>query len=105
MLNLNYSYLIHWQQVLVVQEKYCSPTFANFWKIPTGFIVEVRGFNPDSSSCLNVLDLKILFLFLFIWLFWFFFYIDQKEEIYTGVTREVKEETGVSIFCQAFLLL
>ncbi|CAK9321584.1 unnamed protein product [Citrullus colocynthis] len=45
-------------EVLVVQEKYCSPTFANFWKIPTGFVVE-------------------------------------KEEIYTGVTREVKEETGI----------
>ncbi|KAG6577669.1 Nudix hydrolase 8, partial [Cucurbita argyrosperma subsp. sororia] len=45
-------------EVLVVQEKYCSPQFANFWKIPTGFIVE-------------------------------------KEEIYTGVAREVKEETGI----------
>lgn len=52
-------------EVLVVQEKYCSPQFTNFWKIPTGFIVE-------------------------------------KEEIYTGVAREVKEETGVSIFCQTF---
>ncbi|KAK9927650.1 hypothetical protein M0R45_024824 [Rubus argutus] len=27
-------------EVLVVQEKYCAPTWVGFWKIPTGFILE-----------------------------------------------------------------
>ncbi|KAJ1394074.1 NUDIX hydrolase domain [Sesbania bispinosa] len=45
-------------EVLVVQEKHCSPGTSGLWKIPTGFIHEA-------------------------------------EEIYTGVVREVKEETGI----------
>ncbi|GAV85047.1 NUDIX domain-containing protein, partial [Cephalotus follicularis] len=45
-------------EVLVVQEKHCSPAVAGLWKIPTGFILE-------------------------------------SEEIYNGVAREVKEETGI----------
>ena len=73
MLNLNRRYLIHWKQVLVVQEKYCSPAFANFWKIPTGFIVQVLGLNPDSSSCFYILDLEILFQFTL--LFWYIFFL------------------------------
>jgi hypothetical protein len=31
-------------QVLVVQEKFYAPSFADLWKIPTGFILEVRNF-------------------------------------------------------------
>ncbi|PKI39762.1 hypothetical protein CRG98_039807 [Punica granatum] len=27
-------------EVLVVQERYCTPTFAGLWKLPTGFILE-----------------------------------------------------------------
>ncbi|KAF9603204.1 hypothetical protein IFM89_034537 [Coptis chinensis] len=45
-------------EVLVVQEKHCTPACAGLWKLPTGFILE-------------------------------------SEEIYTGVVREVKEETGI----------
>ncbi|KAI3844042.1 hypothetical protein MKX03_007060 [Papaver bracteatum] len=45
-------------EVLVVQEKHCSPAFVGGWKLPTGFILE-------------------------------------SEEIYTGVVREIKEETGI----------
>ncbi|PIA28692.1 hypothetical protein AQUCO_06700014v1 [Aquilegia coerulea] len=45
-------------EVLVVQEKHCTPACAGLWKLPTGFILE-------------------------------------SEEIFTGVVREVKEETGI----------
>nr|AFK40129.1 unknown [Lotus japonicus] len=45
-------------EVLVVQEKHCSPSNLGLWKMPTGFIHEA-------------------------------------EEIYAGVVREVKEETGI----------
>ncbi|KAF5203290.1 Nudix hydrolase, partial [Thalictrum thalictroides] len=45
-------------EVLVVQEKHCTPACAGLWKIPTGFILE-------------------------------------SEEVFTGVVREVKEETGI----------
>ncbi|KAL3743316.1 hypothetical protein ACJRO7_018592 [Eucalyptus globulus] len=45
-------------EVLVVQERYCSPACVGLWKLPTGFIAE-------------------------------------SEEIFEGVVREVKEETGI----------
>ncbi|KAG6501780.1 nudix hydrolase 8-like isoform X1 [Zingiber officinale] len=45
-------------EILVVQEKYCSSTSVGGWKLPTGFIHE-------------------------------------SEEIFSGVVREVKEETGI----------
>ncbi|KAJ0961876.1 hypothetical protein J5N97_029704 [Dioscorea zingiberensis] len=45
-------------EVLVVQEKYCSSASEGVWKLPTGFILE-------------------------------------SEEIFSGVVREVKEETGI----------
>ncbi|KAF8032690.1 hypothetical protein BT93_D1573 [Corymbia citriodora subsp. variegata] len=45
-------------EVLVVQERYCSPACVDLWKLPTGFIAE-------------------------------------SEEIFEGVVREVKEETGI----------
>ncbi|KAK2648956.1 hypothetical protein Ddye_016445 [Dipteronia dyeriana] len=33
--------LSHWRRmVLVVQEKYCNPSFTGLWKLPTGFILE-----------------------------------------------------------------
>ncbi|XP_047323460.1 nudix hydrolase 8 [Impatiens glandulifera] len=47
-----------YNEVLVVQEKYCAPALVGFWKLPTGFI-------------------------------------NESEEIFSGVVREVKEETGV----------
>lgn len=35
--------LVDWKQVLVVQERFCSPTLTGLWKLPTGFILEVYG--------------------------------------------------------------
>lgn len=87
--------------MLVVQEKHCAPELFGLWKIPTGFILEVW-----------FISLKFDFFFFFnlkhllcetlehgnkrSYLAFIYVLLDnQSEEIYTGVVREIKEETGV----------
>lgn len=79
------------QQVLVVQEKHTAPAFKCVWKLPTGFITEVYAlclfFIPIKQISLKSWHLTVLIT------------ANQAEEIYNGVVREVKEETGVRNIC------